>query len=116
MHALFEVIGIEEQKRGIKAIDQKPRDGFRVRIFTYIREAIYAGNLSQDRVVRSRSAPYEKNQAQDHSEGDPRQYSYSCDTEGRDDGKTEFRSANVSQLPHTLEIKKRCTCQNQHGA
>ena len=51
MHALFEVISIEEQKRGIKTVDQKPWDGFRIRIFTYIREAIYAGNLSEDRVV-----------------------------------------------------------------
>ncbi len=80
MHALFEVISIEEQKRGIKTVDQKPWDGFRIRIFTYIRKAIYTGNLSKDRVIWAGSAPYEKNEAQDYGEGDPRQYSYSCDT------------------------------------
>ena len=66
-HALFKVISIEEQERRVEAIDQEPWDRLCVGVFAYVGESIDARNLPKDRVVWARSAPYEKNEAQDHS-------------------------------------------------
>ena len=84
-------------------------------IFAYVRKSIDPGNLSKDRVVRTRSAPDEKNEAEHHTQCDSWQDSDCCNTQGRDEGKRKFRPANITYLPHSLKVEKRCTSQDQHS-